>query len=419
MRFEELAAGDRWAFAIGPFGSRVTTGDYRESGVPFVRGVNLARGPFLDDDFVYIDEGKAREIGFAAVTAGDLVFTRKGTIGQVSMIPRAPRFVRYVISGSQMKARLDETRACPEFYYYWFRSPVGRQRLLANAGAVGVPSLPNSLATLRDLRVPLPPLPVQRAIAEVLGTLDGKIAVNERIAATYERMLRLEFAALGIDVPPAPGAAVPASALVDFNPRRRLPRTPDAAYVGMADLPTATARVTAWTRRPPKPGTRFTNGDTVMARITPCLENGKTAYIDFLDADEVGAGSTEFIVMRARPPYPPQLSYFLARSPRFRGHAVRSMAGSSGRQRVAAAALAGFPLARPDAGRLAAFGAAASAAFAHVKALDAESGALAELRDALLPKLTSGAIPVRAAAPAVTGDRRDVTHVTSPPAAPA
>ena len=395
VRFAELAARERWAFAIGPFGSKVTTADYLKSGIPFIRGVNLARGIFVDDGFVYIGEAKAREIESAVVIAGDLVFTRKGTIGQVSMIPRSARFEKYAISGSQLKARLDSSQAWPEFYYYWFRSPLGRQRLLANAGAAGVPSLANSLTTLRELPVPKPPLATQHAIADVLGALDDKIAVNERIAATYEKILRLEFAALGIDAEPAPGHSISASDIVDFNPRRAAPSGRDAVYVDMAALPTMTGRVATWSRRPPKPGPRFTNGDTVMARITPCLENGKTAYIDFLADGEVGVGSTEFIVLRSRLARAPHLSYFLARSPRFRDHAIRNMAGSSGRQRVAAAALADFPLSRPDASAVAAFGEMAAKAFAHTKSLDAESAVLADLRDTLLPRLMSGQISVR------------------------
>lgn len=181
VRFSDLASTDRWAFSIGPFGSKVTTNDYRESGVPFIRGVNLTQGVFLDSDFVYISEEKAREIESATVISGDIIFTRKGTVGQVSIIPRKSRFTQYVISGSQVKARLDGTRAVPEFYYYWFRSPVGRHSILAHAVTTGVPSLANSLASIRGLSVPYPPVSTQQAIAEVLGILDSKILASRQI----------------------------------------------------------------------------------------------------------------------------------------------------------------------------------------------------------------------------------------------
>jgi type I restriction enzyme S subunit len=182
VRFSQLASQDRWAFSIGPFGSKVTTQDYRDCGVPFIRGVNLSQGIFLDSDFVFVSEDKAEEIESAIVRPGDIVFTRKGTIGQVSMIPRNPRYGRYAISGSQVKARVDEKRAVPEFYYYWFKSPAGQHSILEHAVTTGVPSIANSLASIRGLSVPCPPLSQQRGVAEVLGALDDKIALNERIA---------------------------------------------------------------------------------------------------------------------------------------------------------------------------------------------------------------------------------------------
>jgi type I restriction enzyme S subunit len=178
------------SFALGPFGSKVTTKDYVSIGVPFIRGVNLASGRFRDDGFVFLGEATANEVKAAAVGPGDLVFTRKGTIGQVSMIPRNSRFPVYIISSSQMKARLDESKAVPEFYYYWFRSPQGQKSLLANASQVGVPSIANSLATLREISVPFPAQAEQRAVAEVLNALDDKVSHNEQVIGTVGEITR-------------------------------------------------------------------------------------------------------------------------------------------------------------------------------------------------------------------------------------
>ncbi|MGC5052829.1 restriction endonuclease subunit S [Micromonospora sp. DT48] len=391
LKFQALASQDRWSFTIGPFGSKVTTADYRLNGVPFIRGVNLASGVFLDEDFVFIDESTADDVRSANAKSGDLIFTRKGTIGQVSMIPRKPRFPRYVISGSQMKARLEPSRALPEFYYYWFRSPEGQHALLSNAVTVGVPSLANSLETLRNIVVPNPPIEEQRAIAEVVGALDDKIAVNDRIAATYEDILQAKFAALGT----AEEGDCAVTELVEFNPRTPRSAQDNAVYVDMAALPTRQSSIRTWAHRPPKGGSRFQNGDTLLARITPCLENGKTGYVDFLDDDEIGTGSTEFIVMRSRKGIPPEFSYFLARHERFREHAIRKMVGSSGRQRVSAADAAHFFVRRPDFGQLSAFGAEAAVAFRHLKSLMEESRVLERLRDTLLPELMSGRLRVK------------------------
>ncbi|MFQ6850180.1 restriction endonuclease subunit S [Streptomyces sp. 35M1] len=195
-RFDEVASADRWAFSIGPFGSKITANHYQDDGVPFIRGVNLARGSFFDDGFVFISREKADEVESANAMPGDLVFTRKGTVGQVAMIPRSPNYERYVISGSQVKARLDESRAVPEFYHYWFLSSQGQRSILAHAVTTGVPSLANSLASIRGLSVPRPSMGEQRAVAEVLGALDDKIALNERIAATARQLCRAFMQAL-------------------------------------------------------------------------------------------------------------------------------------------------------------------------------------------------------------------------------
>jgi type I restriction enzyme S subunit len=187
VRFADLAAPGRGAFAVGPFGSAVTTADYAADGVPLIRGGDLVDG-LADGGFVHLREEAVRRVPRAIVTGGDLVFTRKGTIGQVALVPWRSGYPRYVISGSQMKATLDPGRADPEFYAYWFRSRVGQRALLAHASAVGVPSIPNSLSTLKGIAVPAPPLPVQRAVAAVLRAVDDKIAANRRTAGACDAL---------------------------------------------------------------------------------------------------------------------------------------------------------------------------------------------------------------------------------------
>jgi type I restriction enzyme, S subunit len=248
---------------------------------------------------------------------------------------------------------------------------------------------------IAGIRINLPSRKGQESIVLLLGALDDKIAANDRIVGTYEDLLGSRFAELRVDVDSDPSSSIATSELVEFNPTLRAPRDSEAVYLDMAAVPTGRATVSEWSRREPRSGTRFTNGDTVMARITPCLENGKTAFIDFMEDGEVGIGSTEFIVMRARPGIPIHLPYFLARSPRFRNNAVQNMIGSSGRQRVGAGQLVDFPLTQPNSEQLSAFSATASMAFGHMRSLTDESRNLSELRDTLLPKLMSGEIRVR------------------------
>lgn len=126
-----------------------------------------------------------------------------------------------------------------------------------------------------------------------------------------------------------------AADFIEFNPRMSLKKGAIAMKVAMDKLQPFTKKISDTERAPFSGGSKFRNGDTIMARITPCLENGKTAFVDILGKDEVAFGSTEFIVMRARESISdPQFIYYLATSPWFRNIAIKSMVGSSGRQRV-------------------------------------------------------------------------------------
>lgn len=126
-----------------------------------------------------------------------------------------------------------------------------------------------------------------------------------------------------------------ATDFIEFNPRMSIKKGTIATKVAMDKLQPFTKKIPDSEKASFSGGSKFRNGDTIMARITPCLENGKTAFVDILGKDEVAFGSTEFIVMRAREGISdPQFIYYLATSPWFRNIAIKSMVGSSGRQRV-------------------------------------------------------------------------------------
>jgi type I restriction enzyme, S subunit len=138
----------------------------------------------------------------------------------------------------------------------------------------------------------------------------------------------------------------------------------------------------------------FQNGDTVLARITPCLENGKTGYVDFLEDGKVGWGSTEYLVLAPKPPLPPQLGYLLSRSDALRTHAIQNMTDTSGRQRVPSECVHNFWLAVPPPDIARRFDELTAPLMAKINANSTESRTLANLRDTLLPKLLSGELSV-------------------------
>ena len=182
----------------------------------------------------------------------------------------------------------------------------------------------------------------------------------------------------------------PLSEVVAVNPPRCLQKGDIAPYLDMANMPTKGHTPDTMIDRPYGSGMRFVNGDTLVARITPCLENGKIAYVDFLRDGMTGWGSTEYIVMRPKPPLPDEFAYCLARSTSFREFAIQNMTGSSGRQRVAANVLSQFLLPVPSEPVAKSFERLIRPLIVGASESIRESNTLATLRDALLPKLISG-----------------------------
>ncbi|MRH21910.1 restriction endonuclease subunit S [Rhodovulum strictum] len=392
---------------------------YTELGVPVVRGTNISDTRAWKGDWVHIPEELAERMKRCLVFAGDLVLPHRGSIGEVAIIPDDERG-RYFISSSLMKITLDREKIEPLFCYYFLRSAEGRSEILRFSSSVGTPGIGQPLTSLRQFKVPVPPLPEQRAIAATLGALDDKIELNRKMNATLEAMARALFRDWFVDFGPtrakAEGRAPylspdlwslfpdrldaegkpegwetgTLSGLVSFNPKEALRKGTEAPYLDMAALPTQGANHAEPTQRAFASGSKFRDGDTLLARITPCLENGKTCLVHGLGQETVAWGSTEFIVMRTRPPLPPAFGYLLARDEDFRSAAIRSMTGTSGRQRATVDAIANRPFTVPPQEIMFAFGACVNALFERIARNERESRTLAQTRDLLLPKLMSG-----------------------------
>ena len=120
-----------------------------------------------------------------------------------------------------------------------------------------------------------------------------------------------------------------------INPRESIKKGEIATNIPMAYLDSFSKKIQTFEKKEFKGGTKFRNGDTLMARITPCLENGKTSYVDILEDDEIGFGSTEYIVLREKENFSNKhFLFYLSISPKFRELAIKLMTGTSGRQRV-------------------------------------------------------------------------------------
>lgn len=177
----DLASPMDYACVGGPFGSDLTTQHYVDFGVPVIRGANLTgRNRWMvEEGFVYVAEEKAEELRRNLAYPGDLVFTQRGTLGQVARIRPDSSHHRFVLSQSQMKLAVDPTISDPDFLYYFFASPLARTRIEQATVATGLPHI--NLGVLKAFAVPVPPIGEQRKIATILASVDDAIEAAQSV----------------------------------------------------------------------------------------------------------------------------------------------------------------------------------------------------------------------------------------------
>ncbi len=345
------------------------------------------------------------------VRNGDLLFARQSLVaegaGKCSIVLKAPELRTF--ESHLIRIRLNPSRVSPLFYYYYFCSPLGKnnvQSLVMQVAAAGIRG-----SELAQLPVPLPPLPIQRKIASVLSAYDDLIENNSRRIEILEEMAqriyrewfvnfrfpgheKVEMVDSELGPIPEGWEVKKASDALLINPKTKVPKEGEKPFVPMGSLSNNSMLISGTELRSGNSGSKFKNGDTLFARITPSLENGKTGYVRFLPTEnDVAFGSTEFIVLRSRT-LCSEYVYLLSRSNEFRDNAIKSMTGASGRQRVQEQCFDKFLLAHPDPETLSKFSSVVSPLFHSVYVLAKKNENLHRTRDLLLPKLISGEVDV-------------------------
>lgn len=183
--------------------------------------------------------------------------------------------------------------------------------------------------------------------------------------------------------------------IINFNPTYRIPKGKSTPYLEMKNVSTSTFNPEDWYYRDFTSGMKFQNGDSIIARITPCLENGKTSYIDFLEKGQVGWGSTEYIVMRMKEPYHSFISYLISKDKDFRDFAISSMSGSSGRQRAQANIVKNYEIKIPPVEVIERLNEQLESIAKKLSYNAKQIPTLEKMRDTLLPKLMSGEVRVQ------------------------
>jgi len=353
---------------------------------------DIVLGRVTESTIARVDISHVERLAQHKLREGDIVYGRRGDIGRRGLV--SAREAGWLCGTGCLRISLGKKIIDPAYLYYY----LGEARVVAGIAqqAVGA-TMPNlNTSILRGIEIRFPDLLIQRRIADILAAYDDLIENNTRRIAILEDMARRLFEEwFGRDADHGMPDPVRIDALIDFDPKTKVAKEGLKPFLPMPCVPTNSMVVSQWEEREGNAGSKFLNGDTLLARITPCLENGKTAFVDFLPDGTAGFGSTEFIVMRGRV-VPPEFVYCLARSDAFRKHAIKSMSGATGRQRVSSAAVAQFEIASPQPKQLEKFGQAAKPMFSMIRSLADANTNLRTTRDLLLPKLISGEIEVRA-----------------------
>jgi type I restriction enzyme, S subunit len=349
--------------------------------------------------------------------AGDILITNSGTIGRMCLAKDLPETRRTTFQKSVAIIKADNDLVTSEYLYYYLLSE--KDRLCNFAGGAAQKNLLLSDMRCFDVEIPKDKL-LQKNWASKVRSYDLLIENNNRRIAILEDMAQSLYREwfvnfrypnhednLDADGKPklidSPLGQIPegwevksAAEAITINPKTKLVKEGEKPFVGMSGLSQDSMVIGDIIEKTGNSGAKFINGDTLFARITPCLQNGKTGYVQFLTPEQpVGFGSTEFIVLRESEYLSSEYIYLLSRSNNFREHAIQSMTGATGRQRVHNDCFASCYLPVPPKELMNEFTQLVKPMFKNIFNLSKRNENLKQQRDMLLPKLISGQIELK------------------------
>lgn len=338
---------------------------------PLTYGKSLVASKRIPGDVpVYSSAGLIDSHNESIIDGQNIIIGRKGTIGSITWSegPAYPIDTTFYTAGTE-KVNI-------KYLYYLLKTYKFSEMNTDSA----VPGL--NRVTFESQEAVLPPLEEQERIAGILGSLDDKIEANTRLIQTLSDYCVALVDSLKLFEGSRESTL---GEIIAFSPKVKKPAGEEYQFIDMSSLPTMGPIPETISSKSSWNGAKFENGDTLFARITPCLENGKTAIAMGL-GDEPACGSTEFIVMRANTPEQVILPYGIARCDKFRQEAMSHMIGSTGRQRVKWQDLANIPVSVPSESDMQKIE-KSSDIFGYFEALRKENLQLAETRDALIKRL--------------------------------
>ena len=374
-----------------------------ETGIPFVTIANIVNNQFDFTNSMFVPNYYYEKLDSKRkAQKGDILYSVVGSFGIPVFIKDNKPFVfQRHIAILRPNGNIDA-----RFLYYTMLSRDFYMK--ADAAAIGAAQRTVSLTALRNIEITVPPIETQRRIADIVSAYDDLIENNRKqiklLEEAAQRLYKEWFVDLCfpghehtkiVDGVPEGWESCILDDVIEFDPKVRLDKDRVKQCVPMSALSTSSMvlDMNEISETTSNSGSKFQNGDTLLARITPCLENGKTAFVHGIESDEGAVGSTEYIVMRSKQ-LNPYMVYLLSRTNGFRQSAINSMSGSDGRQRVKADKLKSLAYLRPPIGLVHSFEQKVAPVFGMVFTLNKQVFAATQARDRLVPKLMSGKVEV-------------------------
>ncbi len=399
FKLNEIAVKDR-GLIDGPFGSNLPASDYIYSGVPVIRGCNLSLGKqkFVDKGYIFVSEKTAKKLERSKCIKGDIIFTKKGTLGQIGIIPENSKYETYILSSNQMKLSVNKHVADNLYVYYYLSSKNTIEKIRRESESTGVPKI--NLGYLKNFEVALPNLEIQTRIASILSSLDDKIELNRRMNQTLEQMAQALFNHYfvdNIDLENLPEGWRwgKLSEMYKTTSGGTPSRGKDEYYLG-GDIP--------WVK------SKELNNGFILHTEEKITDDGlKNSSAKLLPIHSVlvamyGATVGEITTLSIRATCNqaicailPNKDYpysFIFQFLKENKQELINRASGSAQQNISQIVIQNFELAIPPSSVIDAFHQAANNLYLRIESNLKENKSLAELRDTLLPKLMSGEIDV-------------------------
>lgn len=371
----------------------------------YIRARDIKAGRISLDDVAYIDRQTKCRINKYIINSGDIAITIVANIGDIGFATQDCDGINLTENAVRL-TNFNNKVVHSKYLAYYLGQP--SMKIYMENLAAGAAQAKLGIYKIEKMKVQLPDVSLQKAIVDTIEKYDNLIEVNCKRIKVLEQMVenlykewfvrfrfpgheKVEFEN-GI---PKGWKYQKAEEVIAFNPTLRVNDQLEFTIIPMEALSTSSMVLdfNCFIKQDSISGRRSQNGDTLLAKITPCLENGKTGFVMGLAEGEVLGGSTEFIVMRSKK-LTPHYVYCIARSSFFRQTAILSMNGADGRQRVDEDKLKSTKILSPEQSILDSFESLVTPIFDEVLKIVEENKTLKKQRDLLLPRLMSGKLEV-------------------------